>query len=316
MKRIPTTYSILLLLMIAALFAQDTGRPRPKGLLEGRIRLPSGEQRAPEMIRATLSSLTGNLLQRRTLTGELSFTFTDVNTGHYTVTLESPGYQTVQQTVEMQANITGDRYFVTVMLGRPLPEGDLAVPKSSEKTVSAAALLIPQKARKELEKANRERAENNPQKAIKHLQKALEIYPELYQAYNNLAVEYVGLGRTTEAIESLQQSISLNPDDATTHRNLAQLYLGQGSYGKALVPLKRSLELDPQDSKGPMLLGEAYLGMGQYQLALNYFHSAARENPQDRSYLGIGQCYLQLGLHEEALREFKGFIAQEPKDPR
>ncbi|MDA2928422.1 tetratricopeptide repeat protein [Acidobacteria bacterium AH-259-O06] len=326
MKRIAIHLALLTFVVSADLSAQQEPGGRDtqpterstsrSGIIVGRIQLPRGEHQIPRMITVTLNTMGGSFLQRKTMNSEVSFIFANVRNGHYIITLESLGYQTVEKTIEVRTFLPNDETFVPLTLGRRLPEGDMGVPRGYGSELSAASLLIPQKARKELEKANRESENNKPEKAIQHLQKALEIYPELYQAYNNLAVQYVRLGRTAEAIDSLQKSVGLNPDDATICRNLAQLYLGQGSYGEALVPLKRSLELDAQNSKGRMLLGEVYLGMGQYLLALNYFHSAARENPKDRSYLGIGQCYLQLGLHKEALQEFKGFIAQEPKDPR
>lgn len=322
MERIVVS-SILVLLtaQLAAAQSEPSSRDRSTeqaqrrtGKLVGSIHLPSGEHQIPKMINVTLSTLNGNFLERITLSDELHFVFRNVRSGDYVITVESLDYEPVEKHVEVTSYVFDEETFVTVTLGRRLPDSPTA--RSEAKTVPARILSVPEKAQKELDKATKEGQNNRPEKALEHLHNALQIEPNLYQAYNNLAVQYTRLGRKAEAIEALEKSIAINPDDPTTYRNLARLYLSEATYPKTLSLLKRSLELAPQSSKTLNVFGEAYLAMGQYQLALNYFERAARQDPQDSFYLGMAQCHLRLGRFEDAVREFKQFLAGEPHGPR
>lgn len=295
---------------------RDAPIRRRTGTILGMIFLPPGEHQVPEMITVRLLTLDGRFLHRKTLNQETSFMFPDVANGIYTISVESLGFKPAQNRVEVRGFIPGEQTFVTVKMGERLSDDDQVIPGTSGKAISVESLAIPEKALRELEKADRQSANNHPEKAIEHLERALEIYPDLYQAYNNLAVQYVRLGRKTEAIKALQKSIDLNPGDATAYRNLAQLHLSDGDYSEAISSLQSSLELMPENGKSLTLMGEAYLGIGQYQLALHYFQKVAQEDSQDDVHLRMGQCYLQLGRDAEALEEFKQFIARQPEDAR
>lgn len=315
----------LLLVMTAPAFGQATQAPvdrpqqptrRDTGRIVGTVHMPPGQHHPPRMMSVTLSTLGGNYLMRVNLNDERSFIFSNVRSGNYIITVESVGHESSEVSVEVTNYMFGEETFVTVPLGRPLRDGKKTEAGEGQMTVAARSLVVPEAARKELERALREAEKNNPEKAIRHLERALDIEPELHQAYNNLAVQYTLLGRKAEAVEALNRSIEINPHDATTYRNLAQLHLGERAYSEALESLRKSLELHPRNGRTHLLLGEVYLGLGVYQLALKHFEDAERETPPSRSPLGLGQCYLQLGRYQEALKEFQSFLAEEPSGHR
>lgn len=317
--------SVVLFLFVFAAFAQPgSGRdnaPRTPsgrniGTIIGQLRLPSGQHEIPEMVSVTLKTLGDSFVQQRTLSEETSFTFTNVSNGHYIIEVESMGYETTETPFEVRAYMPNEQFLAVVPLGQRTSDPAQQVPGPSGQIVSAKWLAIPEKAREEMVRAEKEAHKNNPQKAIKHLKKALEIYPDFYEAYNNLAVQYTVLRNTEEAKDALLKSISINPADARAYRNLGQIHLGQGRVQEAFRYLRQAIDLEPEHSTGVRLMGETYLLLGQYQLALGHFQKALQKNPKEHSRMGMAQCYLGLGRYADALEELKGFLEIEPTGQR
>lgn len=317
-------FTLCLALLESALLAQaGTTRDRPSptpnrrssATIVGSIHLPTGMPHPPRMMTVTLQTLGGSFLQRVNLSGDLSFSFTNVRNGEYVIVLESLGFETVEKTVEVTTFMSGEQVFVTLTLGKPLPDKSSQLPPRSGSTVSTQELAISEKARKELDKAREASEKNDAPQAIKHLQEAIRLQPNLYVAYNNLAVEYLRLNRHQDALQALEKSIALNPQDPRTYRNLAQLHLGRQAYPEAIQAVQRALELEPDSSRSHLLLAEAYLRLGQFQLALNNYLAAAADSSLPRPHLAIAQCHLQLGQHTQALQEFKAFLETEPQGP-
>jgi tetratricopeptide (TPR) repeat protein len=276
--------------------------------------LPQGAE--TESIRITLSSArTGELLRTASLTDERSFAFVRIRSGSYLIRGESPGFLTEETRIELNSFGSIDQFLVTVTLRRQT-DRDESLPEERKTTVSVTTLSIPGEAHDEMEKARKASQKKDSLKASKHLEKAIEIYPELYQAYNNLAVEYSKLGRFEESVQALEKSISLQPDDATTHRNLAELYLAFGRSNEALKLVQRSLELEPRNGKALLLLGKLGIRTGRYETALDFFYQASEIDRANHSHLGIGQCLTLLGRYDEALDEFSTFVRLFPEDPR
>ena len=167
-----------------------------------------------------------------------------------------------------------------------------------------------------MENAARASARGQPEKAIEHLRKALEIEPGLFQAHNNLAVEYMKLGRLAEAAAELEESVRINPDETTSLRNLARLHIAMERWDRAEEILAKALEIDSGNVDTLNSLGEVNIAFGEFDQALEFFLRASKLDSGRRAYIGIGQCYSLLGRLEEALFEFEEFLRLFPNDPR
>lgn len=270
-----------------------------------------------DTIRLTLSSVGAGEGANRsvTLIDDKTYSFNGLRSGRYLIRAESPGFRTSETEVEMVSFSRNDRMLATVILEKD-PDSPSTLPEPGQDTVSVTTLSIPTEALDEMEKARKASQKNDALKASKHLNKAIEIFPALYQAHNNLAVEYSKLGRFEEAAKALEKSIAIQPDDATTHRNLAQLYLTFGRLAEAFAQVQTALDLEPRDSRSLLLLGKLGIRSGKYETALDFFYQASDIDKADHSHLGIGECLTLLGRHEEALAEFSAFVKLFPKDPR
>lgn len=78
--------------------------------------------------------------------------------------------------------------------------------------------------------------QNKTGEAITVFTKLTELYPELPEPYNNLAVLYAGQGQYEKARQALEMAIRTHPSYATAHENLGDVYakLASQAYDKAL----------------------------------------------------------------------------------
>ena len=78
--------------------------------------------------------------------------------------------------------------------------------------------------------------QNKTADAIAAFTRLTELYPELPEPYNNLAVLYAGQGNYERARQALEMAIRTHPSYATAHENLGDVYakLASQAYDKAL----------------------------------------------------------------------------------
>ena len=78
--------------------------------------------------------------------------------------------------------------------------------------------------------------QNKTAEAIAAFTRLTELYPELPEPYNNLAVLYAGQGQFERARQALEMAIRTHPSYATAHENLGDVYakLASQAYDKAL----------------------------------------------------------------------------------
>jgi tetratricopeptide (TPR) repeat protein len=78
--------------------------------------------------------------------------------------------------------------------------------------------------------------QNKTTEAIATFTRLTELYPELPEPYNNLAVLFAGQGQYEKARSALEMAIRTHPSYATAHENLGDVYakLASQAYDKAL----------------------------------------------------------------------------------
>lgn len=93
--------------------------------------------------------------------------------------------------------------------------------------------------------------QNKAPEAIKVFTSITEDYPELPEAYNNLAVLYASQGQFDKAKTALEMAINTHPSYATAHENLGDIYAKMASqaYDKAL-----SLDKNNTDARTKLAL--------------------------------------------------------------
>lgn len=284
---------------------------RDKTRVIGRVLPAYGSARLPDLMTVAMTSLTGGFYKIVMVHGS-SFEFVDVPRGSYKLKLESIGYEPMEKEFDVESLGAGHTQFVTVHLGPQVKEKDEIDPGEGPTTISAEALAIPPKALREMQKAQEASAKDKPQKAVDHLLKAVKIHPDYYEAYNNLAVQYVKLGRTDDARRSFEKSIEIKPT-ARAFLNLGIIHYQQRRHSEAIKCLIRSQELEPENETAIRALAEVYYQIGQYVLALQRYQELATLSDDPTVSLAMGYCYVKLRFYDDARKHFQHFLTAQPE---
>jgi tetratricopeptide (TPR) repeat protein len=242
--------------------------------------------------------------------------FRSVAVGEYHVVVSGNGIETTtSEQFEVDARQVTQSEYVTVRKSQS-SEGKTAA--SQPGTVSASELMVPEKARKQLDKANEAIARQDWNEAMKLLNEAIVIYPQYAMAYNNLGVVYARMNDAVREQQALEKAVSLDEHFAPACQNLVKVYLRQRAYSQAETLLGKSLSADPNNSQYLMLMADVQYMEGHYDAAISdaqKVHALANPHPSIVHYIAA-KAYQQENRQEQALAEFQTFLKEEPTGPR
>ena len=146
------------------------------------------------------------------------------------------------------------------------------------------------------------------EEAIAAAQAALKEDPDSADAYNNLAVSYMGLKRTDEAIQAAENAIRLRPDFQLARNNLAWF---QGEKAKAGLPTVPKGQAD----QAVVLLNQS-LEHAQARRFRECTETARQATVLDpglaRAFNNAGFCAANLQRWDEAIRYTQEAIRLDP----
>jgi tetratricopeptide (TPR) repeat protein len=178
---------------------------------------------------------------------------------------------------------------------------------------------IPGKARSYFEHGNEALQKREYQKAKEQYESAIGVYPEFALAHHNLAVAAIGLKDPERAQAELQAAIKNDPQMVVAYQNLAVLEINAENPGAALENLQTASRLDPKDPKTLTLLAYCQAMTHHLEEAVataRRVHSLKDHAGYAYAHMVAGTALESLGQKEEAIKEYKQFIAEDPKDPR
>ncbi len=242
--------------------------------------------------------------------------FRNIPLGEYHVVVSGDGIQTTESALfEVDSRQVTQAQYVTVRRLQTAEE-QTAAPNSG--SVSASALNIPPKARKDLDKANEAMARQQWSKAAELLNKAISIYPQYAAAYNNLAIVYAHTNDPAREKEALEKAFSLDEHYVPACENLAKLYLREKDFSRAEAVLGKVLSVDPNNGLNLTLLADAQYMERQYGAAIataQKVHALPGQHPSTIHYIAA-MAYQQESRRQDALAEFQMFLKEEPTGPR
>ncbi len=144
------------------------------------------------------------------------------------------------------------------------------------------------------------------------LRELLALRPEDVQGLRLLALILQSQGKSDEAIATLQKAVGLAPAAAHVHADLASLYRSLARPQEAAQCMRQALELEPTLSAGWWLLGDVLVDTGDVAGATRAYAQAART---DRFRDAIAAAGEHLARHEAqpAERIFRDILRQEGK---
>ncbi|MCD4679581.1 MAG: tetratricopeptide repeat protein [Bacteroidales bacterium] len=121
---------------------------------------------------------------------------------------------------------------------------------------------------------NNQNTTENMQKldlSIKHFKNAVDVYPEYYEALNQLgSLYYTVYHDPITAVSYLKRSIEVRPDYKPPYYNLAYIYKSSENYKEAIFYYKKMLEIDPAHLQSIKDLEDLYNTIGDTENAYYY----------------------------------------------
>ncbi|MCS6806736.1 MAG: tetratricopeptide repeat protein [Acidobacteriota bacterium] len=293
-----------------------TQQQRPRHLIRGRIRQPSGRE-IDRNIRFILRRSTHEIIGEGYTDGMGFFELKDLPNGTYELVVEADEqYETTIERIELyydrDAIETRDVYL------RPKEHHVARHPRSG--VISAAELQknIPKSARREYQRGVEASAKGQREKAIQHLQRALELHADFTQARNDLGVQYLRMGRLQEAYTEFLRAVSSQPTLPEPYINLGYLLTQQHEYRAALVHLDRALQLAPTHWQALTWTGVSLMQTGELDRAEQCLKKAIELSfPPEGAFvhLYLANLYLRKGNKHQALAHAEAYLNELPNAP-
>jgi Flp pilus assembly protein TadD len=275
------------------------------GSLTVYVREPSGAPIA-QMAIVTVTMMTQQYYRQLTTQGG-SASFGDVLAGKYNVQAIAPGYEKVEQEVEL----TGMNTLASIdIVLQPLRD-------------SAAGAIIPgppvlaPKVQKQLGEALQALRAGKPDAARSHLEKALQLAPSHPEVNYLYGVYWAQSGNWASAKASWAKAVEIYPQHAGANLSLGEALFRDGKYADALKNLSRAIQSDPSSWRAHLLLANSSLRLNAYsdaethsRRALELGHSQAAS-----AHFVLAEVYHQRGDTGSAISELRSYLLARPNDP-
>ena len=262
MGRLRNQICILLLVLITP--SKAVSQTSSNSVTVSGVVLAEGNNQRIEHVAVRLCDGGGNLMEETTTPQSGEFSFRGVRRGRYILTFEANGYYKTD--FQLDLSYTSDKGMTIYM--KPLAKQSAAGPSGS--TVSAHELSMPQAARKLVASGKKKvYVDKKPEAGLQDFRHAVAEAPSYYEAYREIAMAYVTMGRADEARENFRKAIELSHDtygDADV--GLGTLLVEKGDAGEGEKAIRRGVELNPNSWMGFYELGKLDLGREHLDLAL------------------------------------------------
>lgn len=255
----------------------------------------------------------GNLIQRSATNDSGEFAFRDIVRGRYHLEVEAIGYEPAE--IQVDLSFMSEKGIVVEL--RPEKKETPEVTNVG-RIVSAHEMNMPQFAR-ELVSTGREKlyTEKKPQESLKDFERAVAKAPDYYEAYYEMAMAQVQLGRPQDAEKSFRKSIEVSGDkygDASI--GLGTLLFEKGETNEAELDVGRGVKLSPNSWLG-------HFELGKIELSKNRLDDARKSAELARSlapnapiiYRLLANIHVKQGDYPALLQDLDNYIELDPDSP-
>ncbi|MGI8788960.1 MAG: tetratricopeptide repeat protein [Pyrinomonadaceae bacterium] len=280
--------------------------------IQGRVTSPDGKP--AKDVRVSLSG--ADFTNGSTVTDtDGNFTFSNIPTGNYNITIKSTGeYESENEVLTIAEGTTyGQTFNLSFFLRLP------GVKKNALNPTNNPMLNdVPKEALKKQKSAADSMQKNDLKAALASLDEAIAIYPNFAYAYNEKGMILLRENDLNDALAAFAKAIEVKPDYFDAKLNFGFTLLNQKNYEKAEVVLRDVLKQKEDMPTTNMYLGIALLGLKKTDAAEASFKKAVSlkggENlAQAHKYLG--GIYMQKKENAEAAAELEKYLQLAPKAP-
>jgi tetratricopeptide (TPR) repeat protein len=186
---------------------------------------------------------------------------------------------------------------------------------STNATVSAVRLRIPEKAQDEFKKGSKALEQKDWAEARKRFEAAISLYPAYDLAYNGLGSALLASGDSQDARPAFEKAIALNEAFAEAYRNLARISFADRNYQEADTLLSKSLSVDPLNAWALTSAANAELLTHNYDAAIAHARKAHTVPHQNLAGVHIVAALALEATQQpfEALKEYQLYLEEDPK---
>ena len=284
------------------------GRPDDNHFtINGNVYYDDGNQPAAHVM-VQLQGSEGESRQTEETTDSGWFEFRRLGGGTYALAVDVQGYERVTTSVNL--SFTPEKGVVIRL--RSLAGEKKTAGASS---VSAHELSMPEKAR-ELVSAGKKKlyTEKNAQGALEDFQSAVTAAPGYYEAYYQVGMAHLSLGKRDEAEASFRKSIELSGDKyCEADVGLGTMLLDRRDFAQGEKTVRRGVELNPDYWLGQYELGRALVNEDKLPEALKSASQAKSLAPSAAIvYRLLSNIHLRQKDYPALLADIDAYIKLDP----
>lgn len=252
--------------------------------------------RAAGIVRSVLTDLEGHFKVR------------NLPRGTYDIAVDEEGYEAA----ETSAELDGPSAKLVVYLRSK--SGPI---RQSSYTVSVRELKIPGKAQDEMRKGLERGEKKDLAGSLVHFLKAAQEYPNYFEAYYNIGVAEMAMGRKDEAMKAFQTSIDLSGGRyALPQFGYGYLLCQAGRPAEAEKIIRKGLEAEDATPQGYVILGEALKLLNRLDEAEKSEREALLRNPNIAgAYLVLSDVAESKGDYRAEIEDLDFYLKLQPNGP-
>ena len=284
--------------------AQSASLESSEGEISGIVLLEPDKRPASQVTLSLKSHAAG--IVRTVLTDlEGHFRVRNLPRGTYDIAVDDSSYEAARTSAQLEGT---SAELVLYLKSKPVPS------HLSSYSVSVRQLQIPRKAQNEFQKGLAIGAKNDPADSLPHFAKAIQIFPGYFEAYYNLGVAEVMLGRTADAASAFQTAIDLSGGGyALAAFGYGYLLCQEGRAAEAEKIIRRGLEAEGPQALGYVILGEALKQLNRLEEAEQSAHEALLRNPNYAgAYLVLSDVAERRGDYLAEIQDLDIYLKLQP----
>jgi len=254
----------------------------------------------------------GNMIEQTITTDSGEFDFRQLGRTDYILMVEAIGYQPYNVRVDL--SFTSDRGMSIYL--NPNAADHASTPAASK--ISAHEMSIPQRARDSLAAGEKKLyTDKNAQAALVEFQQAVSAAPGFYEAYYQIGMAYLTLGKPDEAQENFRKSLEVSNDKyGEAVIGLASFLIDAGDLAQSEKMTRHGLELSPNAWFGHYQLGRILFNENNLPEALKSAEQARSLAPSAAIvYRLLFKIHRSQNDYPAQLQDLDAYIHLDPDSP-
>lgn len=254
----------------------------------------------------------GNRLNEEVTSDNGQFSFHELQRGNYILQVSAYGFE--DTSIEVDLNYSSDRG-IPVYMKPNSPDAAEAVASAK---VSAHELSMPKAARDAFAAGRKKMyVDKNAQGALADFQAAVAAAPDYYEAFHQMALVELDLGKSVDAESHLRRAIEVSGDKyGEADVSLGTILFNRGEAVEGEKALRRGIELSPNFWLGYYELGRVLLNQEKLAEALKSAEQARSLSPGTAiNYRLLSNIHLREKDYGALLEDIDAYIKLDPDSP-